>query len=260
MTKKALLIGINYPRTDSELRGCANDCLTSMKILKNRFGFRSSNIKFLTDAKEYPGYEKPTVRNIRKWIKWLVRGAKSGDSLFFHYSGHGSWVRDKDGDEVDGRDECICPCDYERKGFIIDDELFDTLIKPLPAGCKLFSIMDCCHSGTMFDLKYTFAPEETGAKQLTQTGNKECDANVIMVSGCRDNQTSADAHIGGQYAGAMTTSFAHTMRNWFKVHKSYPAYSKLLSLMFQYMKKHRYSQRPQINCSHQIDLKKVLDI
>lgn len=38
-------------------------------------------------------------------MKWLVSGARAGDHLFLHYSGHGSQTEDTDGDELDGKDE-----------------------------------------------------------------------------------------------------------------------------------------------------------
>ena len=41
-------------------------------------------------------------------MKWLLGGVQSGDSLFFHFSGHGSQVIDHSGDEEDGLDETIC--------------------------------------------------------------------------------------------------------------------------------------------------------
>lgn len=259
MTKKALLIGINYVGSRSELRGCANDCATSVGILKKHFGFRDSNIRFLTDAKEVGGDHRPTKTNILKYMSWLVTDAKPGDHLFFHYSGHGSQVRDYNGDEQDGKDEVICPSDYGSQGFIVDDQIFDTLVKPLPAGCKLFAIMDCCHSGTIMDLKFSFSPEKQN-RQISQTGNKSCDAHVVIISGCRDEQTSADAFIGGAYAGAMTAAFATCLTQWFQVHKRYPKYKKLVNLMYDYVQQNRYSQRPQINCSHEMDLDEILDI
>ena len=49
-------------------------------------------------------------------MHWLVSGAQPNDSLFLHYSGHGSQAKDHDSDEVDGYDETICPVDYARHG------------------------------------------------------------------------------------------------------------------------------------------------
>jgi hypothetical protein len=56
-------------------------------------------------------------------MRWLIGGTQPGDSLFFHYSGHGSQVVDHSGDEEDGLDETICPVDFKSAGQIIDDEV-----------------------------------------------------------------------------------------------------------------------------------------
>jgi hypothetical protein len=44
-------------------------------------------------------------------MMWLTKGARSGDVLWCHFSGHGTQVRDRDGDEADGKDEAICTID-----------------------------------------------------------------------------------------------------------------------------------------------------
>jgi metacaspase-1 len=90
-------------------------------------------------------------------LQWLIAGAQSGDSLFFHYSGHGATQADvsPDTDEADGQDETIVPVDYQKAGMIVDDEIFDLLVAPLPKGVRLTAVMDCCHSGSVFDLPYT---------------------------------------------------------------------------------------------------------
>merc|ERR1712063_186934 len=95
---------------------------------------------------------------ILEGCKWLVAGAKSGDSLFFHYSGHGVQVKDTSGDEEeDGFDEAICPADFRASGVIVDDDLHEIMVKNLPEGVKLTALMDCCHSGTGMDLAYIYA-------------------------------------------------------------------------------------------------------
>jgi hypothetical protein len=55
-----------------------------------------------------------------------VAGAAPGDHLFFFYSGHGSQMVDEEGDEEDGRDECLVPLDMVTVSpdrFIPDSEL-----------------------------------------------------------------------------------------------------------------------------------------
>ena len=85
---------------------------------------------------------------------WLVQGCQPGDSLIFHYSGHGSQQRDYSGEEADGYDETLCPVDFETQGMIVDNEINATMVRPLPRGVKLHAIIDACHSGTMLDLSY----------------------------------------------------------------------------------------------------------
>eukprot|EP00833_Pecoramyces_ruminatium_P000890 jgi/Orpsp1_1/1174922/evm.model.c7180000051971.1 len=96
--KKALFIGINYKGTKAELRGCINDVRNVSELFCRKFNF--NNCLYLTDEQQDPK-KKPTYENIIEGMKWLVQGAKSGDSLFFHYSGHGGTAKDTDGDEVD---------------------------------------------------------------------------------------------------------------------------------------------------------------
>jgi len=61
-------------------------------------------------------------------MRWLVHHAKTNDSLFFHYSGHGGQTRDLDGDEVDGWDEVIYPLDFQKCGHIVDDEMHAIMV------------------------------------------------------------------------------------------------------------------------------------
>lgn len=83
-----------------------------------------------------------------------MHGCQAGDSLVFHYSGHGGQKKDENGDEVDGFDETILPLDYEQEGIILDDEINETIVRPLPCGAKLHAIIDACHSGTVLDLPF----------------------------------------------------------------------------------------------------------
>ena len=102
-----------------------------------------------------PGHHKPpTKANIQAAIAWLVQGAAPGDTLFFHYSGHGGRVL-----RTDGRGEwheTLCPVDMDEAGMIHDNELFEMLVKPLPKGCRLTCILDACHSAGALDLPFIF--------------------------------------------------------------------------------------------------------
>ena len=73
----AVLIGINYPGTKAELRGCVNDVRRMYKCLVERYGFSEEDITVLIDTDD--SYTKPTGKNIRKALADLVGSADSGD-------------------------------------------------------------------------------------------------------------------------------------------------------------------------------------
>ena len=133
--RKSLLIGINYKGTSGELRGCINDVKNVQTMITTKFKFPTdaAHMRVLTDDKTDPKL-LPTRQNIIDGMKWLIAGAKPGDSLFIHYSGHGAYAQDvrPDTDEADGQDETLVPCDYKTAGMIIDDEIFDIMVAPLP--------------------------------------------------------------------------------------------------------------------------------
>merc|ERR1712063_149401 len=170
--RKAVLIGINYLRHQrGRLSGCINDVKNMQQFLAER-GFTGPNVRVLTDDLSDPS-KQPTKANILRDLRWLASGARPGDSLFFHFSGHGSQVADLNGDEEGGMDETILPVDYNTAGQIIDDTLHEILVAPLPAGCKLTSLMDCCHSGTGLDLPYVHNIPGASSRKIKKKKKKK---------------------------------------------------------------------------------------
>ncbi len=241
MTKKALIVGINdYSPTGSggpDLRGCVND-VRDMANTLNVLGIVPAaprTMRILTDA-------RATRTNILEGLKWLVKGAKKGDVLVFHYSGHGSQIADVSGDEIDRTDETICPHDYASTGMIRDDDL-RLIFKGIAAGVNLDVILDSCHSGTGTReiLALAAAPEEQtvayryiappldygfflesepsipfrGILKSTPWEREPVlvpGLNHVLWAGCRDYQTSAEAPIGGVYRGVFTYCFCKVLR------------------------------------------------
>lgn len=227
MVKRAVLIGINrYQVPGSDLRGCVNDVKNLKQALTTYYGFSAQDIISLTDL-------QATKKAMQSAIKKLIVRGKKGDVLVLHYSGHGSNVPDDNGDEADYRDEILCPTDLDWNDPLRDDWLRKILNK-LRSGMSLTVIMDCCHSGTNTraitppdaPIKERFLPcpldlmaTESGRKlrgthrgQLGKAprGRKRksdivhADIKEMLITGCRDTQTSADAHIGGSFNGALT--------------------------------------------------------
>ncbi len=141
MARRALLTGINNYLGIPNLRGCRNDVRNMWDLLQNVLGFRTEDIRVVLD-------NRATKRGILDRLNWMVDLAAEGDVLLFHFSGHGSQIRDRDGDELrDGLDELICPWDMNWDGlYIMDDDLED-IFKRVPDGASLEVFMDSCHSG-----------------------------------------------------------------------------------------------------------------
>src|SRR5690242_4266862 len=139
--KRALLVGINNYKAVPHLMGSLNDVAAMKQILITRWGFAPEHIVTLTE-------QAATRSAILRALQQLVSEAGPNDTVVFHYSGHGSQVKDLNGDEEDGLDETLVPYDGRTAGVpdIVDDEL-DAVFAKLRAATALI-VLDSCHSGT----------------------------------------------------------------------------------------------------------------
>ncbi|CAL1699551.1 unnamed protein product [Somion occarium] len=162
--RRALCIAVRYEHLRGlglELETTHYDPLKISKLLTEIYGWKDDDITILMDD-PLGEYLLPTRANIMQAMEDLVKDAQFGDEFVFHFSGHGSQIRNEDGTEKDGFDEVILPLDVEvdpkdaelrnTKNFIIDDDIRDILVDSLPAGARLIMIFDSCHSGTAADL------------------------------------------------------------------------------------------------------------
>eukprot|EP00535_Pseudo-nitzschia_heimii_P003180 CAMPEP_0197174868 /NCGR_PEP_ID=MMETSP1423-20130617/1226_1 /TAXON_ID=476441 /ORGANISM="Pseudo-nitzschia heimii, Strain UNC1101" /LENGTH=352 /DNA_ID=CAMNT_0042623869 /DNA_START=131 /DNA_END=1188 /DNA_ORIENTATION=+ len=254
--RKALFIGINYVGQKGELKGCVNDVVNIKNFFEKNYQLDEKMILTDDPRTEPETNYAPTKANIISGFRWLVKGAKPGDSLLLHYSGHGSKVKNHDGTEKSGYDQTLVPVDHEKKGHILDDDIHDMLCKTLPSGVRLTGIFDCCHSESIMDLPFVYNIKgnleivendrnqsiatlvaagtrflmDGNKKQITKTlkneikglvmgGGKDgrsnearnkvikantTKADIIMFSGCKDDQTSADTRVDGEASGAMS--------------------------------------------------------
>ncbi|KAJ8529891.1 hypothetical protein K7X08_036726 [Anisodus acutangulus] len=213
--KRAVLCGINYHGHPKSLKGSINDVLSMRYFLVDKLGFPNASVIVLRED-EKDTYKYPTKANIRSALRWLVHGCRPGDSLVFHYSGHGARVRDRDGDEIDGHDESLCPVDFETEGRILDDEINSTIIRPLPHGATLHGVIDACFSGTSLDLPFvcrikraghfTWEDHRISSYKGTRGGT------AISITACDDHQSSGDTTaFTGVPMGALTYSFIQSL-------------------------------------------------
>ncbi len=265
MAKRALLIGINqYQIAGADLRGCVNDVQDVAAALVEFYGFNKKDITVLTDA-------AATKKAMQAGIAALVRDSKKGDVAVLHYSGHGSNVPDDNDDEADGRDEILCPTDLDWKDPMRDDWLRSTL-DGMKDGVNFTAIMDCCHSGTN---TRAFLPPDAPVKQrylpspwglvAAESGRRQprkvlsevrrsspaarkakdivnADLPELLLTGCRDTQTSADAFINGRYNGALTWGLVNAIQKA----KGKLTYQDLHDRIIAVLKQKKFDQVPQL--------------
>ena len=250
--KVALLIGINYTDAEdednsSQLMGCINDIENVQHTLVNQVNYKPENITMLRDDTD-DSKHRPTGMNIYRTLHRLVENSHFFGEIWLHYSCHGISINDTNNDERDGMDEAIVPCDYKTGGIITDDIFFSLLQH---VRCPVFIIMDCCHSGTICDLPYSFYPSNTEKNTFIRYYNQKQsirNKNIFMLSGCQDKQTSADAYFNhkSQYGGAFTNAFLDILH----MHDYSIHILDLYINILKYLKKFNFSQRTTLSSSH----------
>ena len=247
MSKKALLIGINYYDTPAaSLNGCVNDVVNMRNMLVDAYGYDSANITVLRDD-AVDAVNKPTAANIVKQLASIISQSASLKEIWIHYSGHGSQIKDTNGDETDKLDEVIVPCDYSRVGFITDDMIFN-IVKQ--SRCPTVLIFDSCNSGTVCDLMWNTNTVSATRVRTTKTSNLPItNPNIFCFSGCRDEQTSADVYstTSQQYCGAMSSAIMECLR-W---NKHNVDIKKLYLDVVSFIKQNGLTQVPQLSSTNQ---------
>ncbi|XP_028077434.1 metacaspase-1-like isoform X1 [Camellia sinensis] len=235
LPKRAVLCGVSYQKKKHKLKGTINDVNRMKSLLTDHFGFLETSICVLTEEEDDPNLI-PTKENMQKALRWLVADCKSGDSLVFYFSGHGLRQPDFDMDEIDGYDETICPSDFMTAGMILDNDINNTIVKPLKEGVKLHAIIDACHSGTILDLEHVYdsIPKRWVDNKPPSGVRKSTDGGLaISLSACADDQMASDttAFSRNKMTGAMTYIFDQTIRQNPRI-----TYGNLLEKMHEQIK------------------------
>lgn len=221
----AVCVGLNYPGTSAALNGCLND-MRDWALALSEHGYSTRNLV------------EPTKAELVAELRGLIARARFGDRIVFTYSGHGTWVADRDGDEPDGRDEALVCKDYTSGGLLIDDEI-QQIFGEARFGVRRLIVSDSCHSGSVSrfagvvskdsgararflppiefmdgaELERARAAESTPMRGTSRKG-------TVLLSGCADTEYSYDASFDGRPAGAMShfalaeLKRATTLREW----------------------------------------------
>ncbi|AFZ09846.1 peptidase C14 caspase catalytic subunit p20 [Oscillatoria nigro-viridis PCC 7112] len=222
----ALTIGLNsvdpahYGGWSGELRACEADAEDMAEIAKSRH----FTVKTLLTA-------SATRSKVISEMNQAATTLQSGDIFVLSYSGHGGQVPDLNGDEIDDRDDETW-CLYD--GQFIDDETYNLLGK-FATGVRILVFSDSCHSGTVTkqayyqgtiaarsatpattDVKYRHMPNPIILRTYRQNkafydsilenktlkeSREAVRASVLLISGCQDNQLSADGNFNGLFTG-----------------------------------------------------------
>lgn len=210
---RALLYGLNYTSCapGMQLRGCWNDAIALSHVLtSDRFGLSDSDVDVVLDN-SVQNRMRCTRSGILASLQQLCDQSWAGEGLdvvFVSFSCHGSQHRDANGDEADGYDEGICPIDCMQTGLILDDDLKRVFLRFNPR-TRVLAVFDCCHSGSMLDLPHTLNATSEAAAAATDETPK-----IVMMSGCLDPQTSADAFDMRcrRFGGALTNAILKIVR------------------------------------------------
>jgi Caspase domain len=227
----ALLVGIDQYPSFSKLSGCVNDVRVLRETLVGPFEFPEQQVTVLLD-------EQATRAGILEAMNDLAGTVGKDDVVVFHYSGHGSRMTDREGDEADGMDETIVPYDSSRKDEnrdITDDEIYEWLLRLTAKTPHITLIFDCCHSGTIVRDAFgeqsrwvedderpidqlppspisdvtrsllTAATREVGASGWLPLGER-----YVLLAGCSSSESSYEVKAGeGEVRHGALTFFLH---------------------------------------------------
>lgn len=242
--KLALLVGINDYSTASinSLGGCLNDVEMQKHLLVHRFGFAPDDVMMVWDNAETAD-RKPTRANILSAFEnHLIAQAQPGDVVLFHYSGHGSLVRDPNPLTLESCDKGVCeqngtlvmnePIASETDREVAVSDIMGKTLFLLMSALKTDNVtvvLDSCHSGAGLRGNATVraARDRAGLRSLVPS-QAELDyqqqwldklewsetefqqrrqagiAKGVAIGSARRSQLALDAQFSGFQAGAFT--------------------------------------------------------
>lgn len=162
---RALLVGISYAYNPDvkTLQGAMSDVREIFKLVTNDIGYAVDDVRVLADEPLDIGethVREPTMQNIFEGMTWLVDNMQAGDACFFFFAGHGDHIPDLNDDEEDGMDQVILPSNSDKAGVIVDDSIYERMVRGVPPGARLTAVVDACRSGSVLDLPVQYQYRE----------------------------------------------------------------------------------------------------
>ncbi|MGB9693783.1 MAG: caspase family protein, partial [Fervidobacterium sp.] len=192
-TKYAIVIGINdYPGTANDLQYCVYDANSMVLALEEVYGYSSANIAYITNS-------GATHLNITNAVNTVKEKAKSGDEVFFFFSGHGAKGKADDGDNETVDESIVIWGDDGNFGYLWDGEL-KHLFEYFPTNRIIFAF-DSCLSGGMTDLAadgrvINMACSESGVSYEFESLGHGQFTYYFVVKGMLDEEADTNTHDG----------------------------------------------------------------
>jgi len=242
-------MGINeYSNPANNLKGCVNDVNAWSSMFMDVYHF--DEVMHLVNA-------NVTKNKVKSSLRTTIEISKPGDMIVIQYSGHGTYVADRSGDEANGQDEALALYD----GYLIDDEIRE-IVATIQDNIDLVFILDCCFSGTatrmhMDEEDYykavKFILSETNTTPILTPPHKICEyfdsseqimenkMREILLSGSNDAESAWDASVGGTYHGAMTYFATKILNQTPNI-----TYKELHDKLRTHLPSSKYPQHPQL--------------
>lgn len=270
----ALLIGIDEyaPASNvSTLAGCKNDIGRINRFLEERVGDSYQDPIMLTD-------DGATKAEIINGFKTLKERAKTGDSILFYYSGHGSQAMtafeffDIEPDRLD--ETLVCYDSRTRGGSdLADKELYVLISELASTGAHITIVLDCCHSGSgtrdvndetvrsrrvktdsrprSADRGYFFESAPNLPASISPAGWFDLpEGDHILMSACRSEQTAKEMMIEGENRGI----FSHYLLNALQSAGPEITYGELFSRVKTLVQSGVAEQNPQLESAGNVNL------
>lgn len=247
--RRSLHVGINdYPGTQNDLSGCANDAEDLAAFFRS-IGFQKVRMLINGDA---------TVDNYLNELVDMFSASVPGDVVVVSSSSHGTPVVDWDQDEPDGYDEAICFHD----GDLVDDRIRELIAGEELGGVHVVFLIDSCFSGTVTRAAIRagvlrghsrnkraryMPPKDDGKAVMVQTLKRrqrflqEEGMVEVLMSAASDQQYAWDDYIDGRFNGAFTSTLLNCLRT-----NSNITYNELYNCVRQYLPSDQYPQTPQL--------------